>query len=261
MRRAEFCDEKFGGARLVLPVQGLSAPLTPDLVYGMIVKKINRKICDTMKLLFIGNSHTYYNSLPDTVYRLLAATGQKPHVTMLAEGGKGLAYHATSPNTTVNIRCGRYDAVIAQDRASSFDPVAFRANAKAIKEKAERAGARFYLYMPQAGKSNRDAQHDMTEAYLAFCHANGCSFAPVGEVYSRLLQTEDASLLYNEDGKHASPLGTYLSAVTIFYTVTGRKRVINIETIDDPGVAAGFPAELCQRIHTEACRMSRLYNG
>ena len=56
-----------------------------------------------MKLLFIGNSHSYYNSLPETVYRLLEATGMKPHVTALAEGGKGRAveffglFHAVSP--------------------------------------------------------------------------------------------------------------------------------------------------------------------
>ena len=31
--------------------------------------------------------------------------------------------------------------------------------------------------------------------------------------------------------------------------------------IDDPGLAMGFPAELCQRVHTEACRTMRLFNG
>ena len=214
-----------------------------------------------MKLLFIGNSHTYYNSLPDTVYRLLEATGLKPHVTALAEGGKGLAQHVASPSVALNIRCGRYDAVIAQDRASMFDPVSFRESAKNLKEMATRAGSRFYLYMPWAGKNNRDAQHAMTEAHLAFCHANGCFFAPVGEVFGRILQNEEPDLLYREDGKHATPVGSYLAAVTIFYTITGRKRVINVETIKDPGVAAGIPTELCQRVHTEACRMSRLYNG
>lgn len=214
-----------------------------------------------MKLLFIGNSHTYYNSLPETVYRLLEATGLKPHVTALAEGGKGLSYHASSPNTALNIRCGRYDAVIAQDRASTFDPVSFREHARALKELTERTEARFFLYMPSAGKENRELQRTMTEAYLSFCHAHGCCFAPVGEVFCRLLQTEAPELLYREDGKHATPVGGYAAAVTIFYTITGRKRVINVSTINDPGIAAGIPEELCQRIHTEACRMTRLYNG
>lgn len=48
-----------------------------------------------MKLLFIGNSHTYYNSMPEIVKRLLEATGQKTHVTMLTESGKNLLHHVS----------------------------------------------------------------------------------------------------------------------------------------------------------------------
>ena len=214
-----------------------------------------------MKLLFIGNSHTYYNSLADIVRQLFEATGQKAHVTMLAVGGKGLAYHATSHNTNFNIRCGAYDAVIVQDKATGFDPAAFRDAAKAIKEMADRAGTQFYLYMPWAARDNRVAQAAMTDAYQEFARANGCFFAPAGEVFGRMLLSEAPDALYREDGNHATPFGSYVAAVTIFYTVTGRKRIMRVEDIKDPGVAMGFPVELCQRVHTEACRTMRLFNG
>lgn len=214
-----------------------------------------------MKLLFIGNSHTYYNSMPEMVLRLLEATGQKSHVTMLAEGGKGLHYHASSPNTIFNIRCGKYDAIIVQDKATAFDPVVFRDSAKALKELADKAQTSFYLYMPWAGRENRVAQRTMTEAYHNFCRSTGCQLAPAGEVFSRMLLTEPADTLYREDGNHATPLGSYVAAVCIFYTITGRKRIIHVRDLKDPGIAAGFPEELCQKIHTEACRTARLYNG
>ncbi|MBQ9098979.1 MAG: hypothetical protein IJY50_06075 [Clostridia bacterium] len=214
-----------------------------------------------MKLLFIGNSHTYYNSMPETVMRLLEASGQKVHVTMLTEGGKGLGHHVVSPAVAFNIRCGKYDAIIVQDKATGFDPVAFRDGAKALKEMADKAGTPFYLYMPWAARDNRAAQRPMTEAYHQFCRNNGCLFAPAGEVFSRLLLTEAPDTLYREDGNHATPLGSYAAAVTVFYTVTGRKRILHIEGLQDPGIEQGFAPELCQRIHTEACRMTRLYNG
>ena len=86
-------------------------------------------------------------------------------------------------------------------------------------------------------------------------------FAPAGEVFSRLLLTQEPPQLYREDGNHATPLGSYLAAVTIFYTITGRKRILRPEEYNDPGIAAGFSAEFCQAVHTEACRMVRLYNG
>ena len=214
-----------------------------------------------MKLLFVGNSHTYYNSMPDTVRRLLVATGQKVHITMLTEGGKNLAFHASSPNTIFNIRCGEYDMLIAQDRASGFDAATFQNSARALLDAATKAGTKFFLFMPWTGRDNRGAQRAMTEVYHRFCRTGNCMFAPVGEVFSRLLVTEAPDLFYREDGNHTTPLGSYVAAVTIFYTITGRKRVLDPEDIKDPGIAAGFPAELCRKIHTEACHTTRLYNG
>ena len=214
-----------------------------------------------MKLLFIGNSHTYYNSMPEIVMRLLEATGIKTHVTMLTTGGKGLAYHVSSPATAFNIRCGKYDAVIAQEKASGFLAEEFREPAKAIKEMADKADSPFYLYMPWAKRDARADQRAMTDAYQDFCRANKCFFAPAGEVFSRFLSTESADALYREDGCHATLLGSYIAAVTIFYTITGRKRVIKVEDIEEPGLALGFDSALCQRVHTEACRTMRLFNG
>ncbi|MBQ2757119.1 MAG: hypothetical protein IJF31_01420 [Clostridia bacterium] len=214
-----------------------------------------------MKILFIGNSHTYYNDMAHTVQRLLEATGEKTHVTMLTRGGKPLTFHAQDPATPFNIRYGDYDVVIAQDRASSFDAVSFEEGASALKALTDTTDARFMLYMPWALRDNREAQRDMTEAYLTFCRRESCRFAPAGEVFTKLLTTEPADALYREDGNHATPLGSYAAAVTIFYTLTGRKRTLNPTRIDDPGIADGFDAEICTRIHAIACHVARLYNG
>ena len=214
-----------------------------------------------MKLLFIGNSHTYFNDVAGTVLRLLTATGEKSHVTMLTRGGKTLSFHATDPAVSFNIRYGAYDFVIAQDRGSVFEPEAFEPGAMAIKKMTEKAGAEFMLYMPWSGRDNRAAQHTMTEGYLSFCRRERCRFAPAGEVFTRLLTGLSPDELYREDGNHATALGGYAAAVTIFYTVTGRKRTLDPTKIDDPGIADGISPELCQKIHTEACYIARLYNG
>ncbi len=213
-----------------------------------------------MKILFIGNSHTYYNDFAATVKQLLEATGEKTHVTMLTRGGKTLTYHMADPSTAFNIRYGGYDLIVAQDRASVFDAALFEEGAAAIKKMADEAGARFVLYMPWALRDNREAQHAMTEGYLAFARRVHCKLAPAGEVFTQLLTTEDPAAIYREDGNHATPLGSYAAAVTVFYTITGRKRRLDPTKIEDPGIAAGFPPALCQRIHTEACHINRLYN-
>ena len=214
-----------------------------------------------MKLLFIGNSHTYYNDTAAMVMALLEATGERTHVTMLTRGGKGLNYHMAEPSATFNIRYGGYDTVIAQDRGAAFDTALFREGAEALFHMSNDAGARFVLYMPWVLRDAHDTQRDMTEAYLSFARKHGCRFAPCGETFTRLLSTLSADDLYREDGNHATPLGSYAAAVTIFYTVTGRKRAIDPTKIQDPGILKGFDPALCKHIHTEACFVTRLFNG
>ncbi len=214
-----------------------------------------------MKLLFIGNSHTYYNDMPSLVTSLLEATGERCHTTMLTRGGKGLTFHMTEPSVLFNIRHGGYDTVIAQDRGASFDAALLAEGAEALCNISTEAGSRFLLFMPWVPRDARSSQRGMTEAYLSFARKHGCRFAPCGEVFTRLLTTLHTDELYREDGNHATPLGSYAAAVTIFYTVTGRKRAIDPAKIQDPGISRGFPLALCQRIHTEACFVTRLFNG
>lgn len=214
-----------------------------------------------MKLLFIGNSHSLYNSMPEMVQGLFAALGQKSHVTLLAGSGLSLAAHATSSVTSFNIRLGAYDAVIAQDKAAGFDVQGFRQGASSLKALADKAGTAFYLFMPWVARDARATQAAMTDVYQDFCRSQHCFFAPTGETFGRMLLTESPDALYREDGKYPTPFGSYVAAVTIFYTVTGRKRILRVSDIDDPGVKLGFPPELCQKVHTEACRTVRLYNG
>lgn len=214
-----------------------------------------------MKLLFIGNSHTYYNAMPDMVRRLLEATGVRAHVTMLAEGGKTLSYHATAPSTIFNIRHGGYDIVIAQERGANFDKSAFLSAARHLYDLTEQARCALYFYMPWPSRTGRMTQTDMTEAYADFCHKSNCFFAPVGEVFARVARVLPGQALIGEDGNHATPFGSYVSAVTIFYTITARKRAVRVSDIDDPGVLMGLPVDICQSVHTEACRLMRLFNG
>ncbi len=214
-----------------------------------------------MKLLFIGNSHTYVNSVPAIVRHLLEQTGTRTHVTMLALGGKTLDFHSERSMTLFNIRHGEYDVMIAQDRASIFEPKLFWDGAEKLRKEAEAANTKMMLYMPWALRDDRAAQGVMTEAYLDFARRHHIPIAAAGEVFGRLLQHHPAALLYHSDGNHATFVGSYVAALTIFYTLTGRKRTVALDKINDPGIAAGLDAELCRQCHAEACYIARLYNA
>ena len=67
-----------------------------------------------MKTLFIGNSHTYYNDMPEMFRDICKKNGIDMHVTMLTKGGMGLDYHADNEQTRFNILYGEYDYIILQ---------------------------------------------------------------------------------------------------------------------------------------------------
>jgi len=214
-----------------------------------------------MKLLFIGNSHTYYNDMPAMVLKLIENTGERSHVTMLTRGGVSLLFHSEEHETRFNIRHGSYDVVIAQDRVSEFDPAQFVTGAGRLLRMTAEAGVPLVFYMPWAPRDHRERQQAMTDAYSAFCRNNRCAWAPVGEVFSYLLAKESGEKFYCDDGAHANVAGSYAAAATLFYAITGRRRTIPVNEDADPGVAAGMSPDLCRRIQTEACRVVRLYNG
>ena len=214
-----------------------------------------------MKLLFIGNSHTFYNDMPAMVLQLLKNVGEKSHVTMVTEGGQTLMYHCDKQTARFNIRYGGYDAVVAQDRVSDFDPALFQTGAERLLQMTAAASVPLSFYMPWAPRDQRAQQAIMTDTYSTFCRRHQCALAPAGEVFSRLLLKEPADLLYREDGAHATMAGSYVAAATIFYMLTGRRRVVALKEDTDPGIVAGLSPDLCHRIHAEACRVVRLYNG
>ena len=50
-----------------------------------------------LRLLFIGNSHTYYNDMPLMAAKKARAAGYDCEVTMIAHGGWFLEQHVAEP--------------------------------------------------------------------------------------------------------------------------------------------------------------------
>ena len=65
-----------------------------------------------MKILFIGNSHTYFNDMPYMFAELMRASGTEVEITMLTRGGQTIKGHIANEQTRFNILYGNYDYVI-----------------------------------------------------------------------------------------------------------------------------------------------------
>ncbi len=214
-----------------------------------------------LKLLFIGNSHTYYNDLPEIVREILASAGISASVTMLTEGGKGLEYHAPRKDTRFNILYGGYDYVIMQHKATNFDRVPLLEGGCAINRLVREAGAKPLLYMIWAHRDRRSLQNTITEGYRELAAEIGAPLAPAGEVWKSLLRTDKTLPLYREDGNHATPLGSYIAAMSIVYAITGRCRAIATPEGGEPHTRLGIAPELANKISRTALRVTKKQNS
>ena len=217
-----------------------------------------------MKILFIGNSHTYYNSMPQMVKELLEYSGIKTHVTMSTEGGKGLIYHCDRQDVNFNIRYGEYDVVVLQDKATNFNADDFKEGGRILmRNSLGESPARRVLYMIWARRMEKEKQQYITDAYTELGNEIGAAVAPAGEVWHKILREspEMEELLYRPDGNHATPLGSYLAATTLFYTITGRKRPIVLKEGAEPAARLQIDLETARRIHKEACAMVQKFRA
>ncbi len=177
-----------------------------------------------MKLLFIGNSHTFFNDMPHTVGELYRLTGMdSPDVVQLTHGGMSLEWHAGQPQVWFNIKYGHYDKIVLQDVAHPFyglDPL--MKGAGSIIGRMDRSVSQPCLYMTWASLAHPEAQADMIDAYTKAGEALDALVAPVGRVWEKIRYGHPEINLFWQDGEHAGPLGSYLAACVIFCTLTGK---------------------------------------
>lgn len=215
----------------------------------------------TLKLLFIGNSHTYKNYVPGIVKDLFAQTGVDVHCTALVEGGKELSYHAERRETEMNILYGGYDYIILQGKGSVFEPEAYLEGGRTIYNKwISRTDAKTILYLVWSDKGKWEPQSTRVEAHSTLAREIGASVAPAGEIWKPMMRRRPAPELYQPDGNHANPTGSYIAACSIFYAITGRSRALTVPEGGEPHTRLGVDPALAAAIQSAACRITREFN-
>lgn len=191
----------------------------------MIEAPIKKKECGKMakkglRILFIGNSHTYYNDLPQLVKTRAAEAGYDCGVTMLAHPGWYLEQHVQEPEVRFNILYGGYDYVVLQEHAHPFGPEEkYRAAVAALNQMIRAAGSVPVLYEVWAKKAEPEAQATMNEVHRRAAEETDALLAPVGEGWWDCRKHRPELELYAEDGAHASRAGSDFAAEHIWETI------------------------------------------
>lgn len=181
---------------------------------------MEKKKKEQLKILFIGNSHTYFNDMPAMVAADAEKSGFTCEVTMLAHGGWFLAQHVEEPDVKFNILYGRYDYVVLQEHSHPFGPEEKLYEAvRTLNNWIRQAGSIPVIYATWARKDEESEQERMNRAHAKIVEEIGGILAPVGQGWWTVKKSHPDIEMYFEDGAHASKCGSEYAAKIIWESI------------------------------------------
>ena len=182
---------------------------------------------DTLRVLFVGNSYTYYNNLIQMVSLISDSLDTKLICTKSTVGGTNLGEHWREEkglHSKSLVKNGRYDIVVLQDHSlralEAPDSLLYYGNL--FCEQIQKRGERTFLYNTWAREKDPSKQSLINKCYQKLAKTCGASLVPVGDCWQELLHRAPLSSLYQADGSHPSNLGTFLIALSFVKSITGK---------------------------------------
>ena len=191
---------------------------------------------DDIKILFVGNSLTFWNDMPDMLRRLAREAGRKVYIEDASEPAASLEQHSLSTTTRQRINEYNWDYVILQEGSAR---IAFPSTQPELYPQYETLKefiwqcyplskvVLFLDWSPVDGIRLIDGQqlsfsefqqllHDGTR-FLAYRF--GFMVAPIGWGWRQVYEERPDLVLIGSDTVHPSKTGSYLQACIYFATL------------------------------------------
>ncbi|WP_412476217.1 T9SS type A sorting domain-containing protein [Flavobacterium sp. TBRC 19031] len=192
---------------------------------------------ETRKVLFIGNSYTAVNNLPQIIANVAASTGDTLIFDSNTPGGNTLLQHSTNTVTQSKIMADDWDYVVFQEQSQQpiIDESNFFHGAENLKNLVKQFNpcATPMLYMTW-GRKNGDPLNcvnipvmcsyegmdtALKNAYLGLASYLRTEVSPVSVVWKYLRQNYPNIELYQIDESHPSAAGSYAAACSFYATI------------------------------------------
>lgn len=191
------------------------------------------------RVLFLGNSYTYVNNMPQLVANMASAMGDSLIFDSYTPGGYTLDQHGQDPIALGKIMLGNWDYLVLQEQSQlPGDPGYFSNELWGLCElfRAHNPCGRLMYYMTW-GRKNGDATNcanfpnmctyigmDTTirQNYINMAVNTRGDVSPVGATWRYIRQHSPTIELYQTDESHPSEAGSYLAACSFYTTIFKR---------------------------------------
>jgi hypothetical protein len=188
------------------------------LLFGLL---ICLSFAQTTKILFVGNSLTYTNSLPDLVEKEAKSRGFKVKTTTLAYPNYAIIDHWNDGEVQKYIKSEKYEFLIVQQGPSSQSEgrKMLLEDGSKLKKLCEQSGTKLVYFMVWPSQTYYHTFEGVIKNHRDAATENDALLCPVGEAWKAYFdKTKDFSL-YGMDGFHPSPKGSRLAAEVIVDTL------------------------------------------
>ena len=187
-----------------------------------------------MDVLFVGNSMTFYNNLEKLVEGIANHHGKSLHCEAVTKGGMNLVYQSTAPEVSRKLSERKWDVVELQDVVGTFSREAHVNGARDCVELLRKSNpdSRIVFYEPWPTKDTILKDNFLvpyctpgvsllpyfTGSYMYTSRTHGAVLAPAAEAFYDILVNSGLDF-YCADMKHPKPLGSFVSAMCIYYGI------------------------------------------
>lgn len=209
--------------------------LIPTCIYLLLANAAAEESPD-LRVLFVGNSLTYYNDVPELVRQIADASEQieKVEVEMLAAAGVSITQHLEGGYLPRYLTKGNFNFVVFQDIGGwPICPPEFPgcsesvASIKEISERIRSSGAEPVWYSTY--QRIPAIQTALSEEARRIASSSNMRLADVGAAWSHFETIVGEGTPFLDDG-HPNPVGSFIAAATIFQAITGQIAAADIDT-------------------------------
>jgi len=199
------------------------------------------------EVLFVGNSYTFYNDLPNMVKQIALSFGDTLNYDQNTPGGATLQMHSTNTQTLSKIPQQQWDNVIiqCQSQRPSFSQTQVSNDvfpyAQILIDSIEsNSVCTEPIFFMTWGRKYGDQQNcqfyppictyigmqqRLRESYLDMTFNHNATCSPVGMSWKESIAQDSALNLYSSDNSHPSIYGSYLAACTFYATIFKKSAV------------------------------------
>ena len=181
----------------------------------------------SVRILFIGNSFTQRNDLPDLIAQLASALGLTIEHKLLSIGGASLRTHWNKGDALALIKSSKFKYVVLQEQSTLpiKNAARMRENVLLFDEAIGSAGAKTVLYMTWARKNTPELERVITNAYESIGREIDAVVVPVGVAWQHFMSQHELPVLHDRDQSHPTVAGSYLAACVFLSALFGESSV------------------------------------